>query len=59
MKKIFSLLSWVILVALIIIPPILHYSGSLDLVMMKNLMVAGTVAWFIVTPLWMWSGGED
>jgi hypothetical protein len=40
--------------ALVIGPPVLYMSKSItDLNMVKNLMMTGTLAWFITAPVWM------
>jgi hypothetical protein len=36
---------------LTIVPPLLVAAGSMDAPLMKNLMLAATVGWFIVWPL--------
>lgn len=49
MKKILFALSALALI-LTIVPPILTAAGKLDAVVMKNLLLAATVVWFIVWP---------
>ncbi len=45
-------ISWASLL-LIIVPPIMHFSGGLDAAMMKGFLMAGTVIWFLTASLWM------
>lgn len=44
--------SWLSL-ALIVVPPILYFSGSLSQAAMNQFMLAGTFIWFISAALWM------
>ncbi|MBK1883594.1 hypothetical protein JIN85_14320 [Luteolibacter pohnpeiensis] len=39
--------------SLIVIPPILFYSGGISQAVMCQLMILGTIIWFISAPLWM------
>lgn len=40
--------------ALVSIPPCLHWSGALpNLDTVKQIMLLGTLLWFIAAPLWM------
>lgn len=43
------------LIALIgtVLPSILFLTGTMELGPMKSVMLAATVLWFVVTPLWM------
>ena len=36
-----------------IVPPVLFFTGHMDLDAMKLWMLVATVAWFVATPLWM------
>ena len=45
-------LSWASLL-LIVVPPILHFKGSIDSSLMNQLLMAGTVIWFATASLWM------
>ncbi|MDF1571429.1 MAG: hypothetical protein P1P82_07430 [Bacteroidales bacterium] len=38
---------------LLLIPAILHFSGSMELDQIKNLMLVGTVVWFIGAIPWL------
>lgn len=44
--------SWLSLI-LIILPPILLYTGSIQQGLMNTLLLAGTLIWFISASLWM------
>ncbi|MBG7608499.1 MAG: hypothetical protein IZT59_10785 [Verrucomicrobia bacterium] len=55
MKTIISIakpLSWSSL-ALIIVPPILFFTGAISQATMMQLLLAGTFLWFITASLWM------
>ena len=52
MKYIYPLLALAGLL-LLLIPAILHFSGSMELDQMKNLMFLGTVVWFIGAIPWL------
>lgn len=52
LKSIAKPVSWLSLL-LIVIPPFLLWNATLGAEMMKHLMFAGTVIWFLTTPLWM------
>lgn len=39
--------------ALIIITPVLFFTGTLDSKQMNALLLAGTLAWFISAPFWV------
>lgn len=39
--------------ALIVVPPILFFTGSLSQVAMNQFMLAGTLIWFVSASLWM------
>ncbi len=45
-------LSWASLL-LIVIPPFLHFSGSINAGLMNQLLLAGTIIWFVTASLWM------
>jgi hypothetical protein len=36
-----------------ILPPILFFTGGMDLDSMKRWMLMAAIAWFAATPLWM------
>ena len=36
-----------------IVPPVLFFTGHMDLDAMKLWMLVATVAWFVATPVWM------
>ncbi len=38
---------------LIILAPILFFTGTLQIELMKTLLLVGTLAWFISASLWM------
>lgn len=55
MKSITSIakpVSWSSL-ALIVVPPILFFTGAISQETMANLLLAGTFIWFISAALWM------
>jgi high-affinity Fe2+/Pb2+ permease len=52
MKLLLKLISFIGL-ALTIIPAFLVFAGTIDLVTHKNLMLAGTLLWFIPAPFWI------
>lgn len=55
MKTLISIakpLSWCSL-ALIVVPPILFFNGSITASTMNVLLLAGTFIWFISASLWM------
>lgn len=44
--------SWASLL-LIVVPPILYFTGSIGSSLMNQLLLAGTFIWFISASLWM------
>ena len=46
-------ISWSALVGLTLAPPILFATGAINENTLKWLMLAGTVIWFIATPIWV------
>lgn len=55
MKTLISIakpVSWASL-ALIVVPPILFFNGSLSQAAMNQFLLAGTVIWFVTALLWM------
>ncbi len=44
--------SWASLL-LIVVPPVLHFNGSINAELMNQLLLAGTVIWFVTASLWM------
>jgi hypothetical protein len=55
MKTLLSIakpVSWTSL-ALIVVPPILFFTGSLSQAAMNQFLLAGTFIWFISASLWM------
>lgn len=57
MKILLKLISFLGL-ALTILPPILHFTGVMELSMHKTLMFVGTIAWFATAPFWMNTSDE-
>jgi hypothetical protein len=47
--KIVSLIA----LAITVVPSVLHFFGAIGLEPMKWTALAGTIAWFIATPMWM------
>jgi len=47
--KIVSLIS----LCLVVLPCFLYFAGALSLDAVKWMALAGTIGWFIATPLWM------
>ncbi len=39
--------------ALIVVPPILFFTGAIKQDIMEQLMLAGTLIWFVSASLWM------
>lgn len=52
MKILLKLLSFIGLL-LTVVPSFMVFAGTIDLSMHKNLMLAGTLLWFIPAPFWM------
>jgi hypothetical protein len=52
MRNVLRLVSAAALVGTIL-PPVLYFSGAMELTAVKSWMLASTVAWFAATPLWM------
>lgn len=52
LKAIAKPISWGSLL-LIVVPPILFFTGSLAQPVMNHLMLAGTLIWFASASLWM------
>lgn len=52
MKLLLKLISFIGL-ALTVVPAFLVFVGTLELNMHKNLMLIGTLLWFIPTPFWI------
>lgn len=51
--KILKLISTLSIGILILLASILLFLGSLEATNVKNLMLIGTIIWFVVTPFWM------
>ena len=45
-------ISWVSLM-LIVVPPVLYFTGNVCTDMMNALLLCGTIIWFVTAPLWM------
>lgn len=55
MKTLYAIakpVSWVSLL-LIIVPPILHFTGTIEAGLMNILLLVGTFIWFITASIWM------
>lgn len=52
MRTIARIVSWMALAATIV-PALLFFADRLELAELKTWMLAGTIAWFAATPLWM------
>jgi len=50
--RLMQAISWASIAA-VVVPGLLFLSGTLELDRVKLIMIAGTVVWFISTPLWM------
>lgn len=48
-----SKIASLIALAVTVIPSLVYFMGALDSEPMKWVALAGTIAWFIATPLWM------
>lgn len=57
MKALLKVLSFAGL-ALTVVPSILVFNQSISWNMHANLMIVGTLLWFITAPLWMKEGGD-
>jgi hypothetical protein len=44
--------SWASLL-LIVVPPVLYFTGSIDATLMNQLLLTGTIIWFVTASLWM------
>lgn len=44
--------SWASLL-LIVVPPVLQFNGTINAALMNQLLLAGTVIWFVTASLWM------
>jgi len=52
MRRILQLISWISLAATIV-PAILYSNDKIPLDVLKTIMLAATICWFISTSLWM------
>jgi high-affinity Fe2+/Pb2+ permease len=52
MKLLLKLISFIGLI-LTVVPAFLVFAGTIELQMHKNLMLMGTLLWFIPAPFWM------
>lgn len=55
MKTLISIakpVSWASLL-LIVVPPALYFTGSMNATLMNQLLLAGTIIWFVTASLWM------
>lgn len=52
MRGILQIVSWISLFATIL-PAFLFLAGTMDIHLIKTVMLIATAAWFIITPLWM------
>ncbi|WP_269523612.1 hypothetical protein [Coraliomargarita parva] len=52
MRKLLQALSLIALIG-VIAPPVLFLAGSIELPAVHRVMLIATVAWFLLTPLWM------
>ena len=43
----------------VIVPPLLYFAGSLELDKMKYMMLVATIAWMVISPLWMWKDDKS
>jgi len=57
-RFVLSLISWVAL-AVVTLPPFLYLFETLELRVVKALMLGGTVVWFMTTPFWMGRKGGN
>jgi hypothetical protein len=51
-RRLLQVISWVALIGTII-PSILFLAGQVSLESSKHWLLAATIVWFVVTPLWM------
>ena len=48
-----SKIASLVALAITIVPSVLYFLGMLDIETMKWIALAGTIGWFIATPMWM------
>ncbi len=53
MRTIAQIMSWLSLVALTV-PSILYLTGSMDLDVVKKIMLVASLVWFLSATPWMW-----
>ena len=58
MKKAAQIISYLCL-ALTLVPSFLVFMGYISLDMNKNLMLVGTIGWFVTAPFWMNKNEEE
>jgi hypothetical protein len=58
MKNIMSILACIGL-GLTAFPSILVFTGTIDLLLHKQLMISGTILWFIAAPIWFRKAREE
>jgi len=52
MRRLLQAVSWAALAATLV-PPVLYLAGQTSLDAVKSWMLGATIAWFVVTPMWM------
>ncbi len=57
MKLVGMILSAIALVATVW-PSVAFLGGSIEMETMKKIMLIATIAWFVITPFWMWKEKE-
>ncbi len=57
-KNILQVVSWLTLGG-IVVPPILFFMDKTELDTVKHVMLAATVVWFVITPMWMGRKKEE
>jgi hypothetical protein len=58
-RQILQPISWLAVICTIL-PSVAYLNGALSLDAMKWAMLAATIVWFLVTPLWMgWKSDKD
>lgn len=52
MRLVLQIISWLALV-MTVLPPLIYFSGKMELTTVIWLLNAASIVWFVVTPFWM------
>ncbi len=58
MRQTLQIISWLALAGTIL-PSCIFLVGRMELDTVKTVMIAATIAWFVATPLWMFSKADE